>query len=155
MKQVTQTLRMKKTWRRNWLQMVVSLIMAMSVLYSAVVPAIAMDTGSREQVLTASGADYTVTVICGPEAGIPADATLRVSELQQGSPEYEQYRSQTDHMAEAEGEKVGSARFFDIAIRSGGREIEPKAPVQVRIDYDGPQEIGQNVSAVHFGQDGA
>ena len=109
--------------------------------------------------LVAEGNDYTVTMTYGEDAQIPDVAKLYVKEIVSGTEEYDNYIAEAKKalgISEA-AEVVLQGRFFDIKIMTKDGEFEPKAPVQVNIEYhtaiaDIPEE---NVSAVHFAKDGA
>ena len=128
--------------------------------------------------ITADGKTYNITVTYGPEAQIPSDATLSVREILKGSDEYFVYYNKALRAAgliltdpELYDETVmptestievheiipfmPDARFFDVSIMVDGAEYEPKAEVEVKVEYDDPLLIGENdtVSAVHFGDE--
>ena len=104
--------------------------------------------------ITAEGETYTITVTYGPEAEIPDGAVLEVSELENVNKEYTSYVEQAAK-ALAEGEEipfVNAARLFDISILADGKKIEPKVPVEVKIEYANPESLNETseVGAVHF-----
>ena len=112
--------------------------------------------------LTHEGADYTVTVTVGAEAGIPETAELRVQEIEAGTEEYEIYYRQSLVALKAglepgaEAPQVSFARFFDICFIVDGEELEPVAPVDIEIVYSDAidmkkEETGQ---IVHFSKSG-
>ena len=51
------------------------------------------------RVITANGETYTIKVTYGPEAKIPSDATLEVSEVLKGSLRYSELREETEEAA--------------------------------------------------------
>lgn len=104
------------------------------------------DSGKR--VMTAEGADYTVTVSFTEEAGIPEDAVLDVRELEKDSEEYLTHYYQT--METLSVNELQSARFFDITFLVNGEEIEPTAPVEVSIKC----EDVRDADVVHFAKEG-
>ena len=67
-------------------------------------------------------------------------------------PDSEEYKAYLE-MAEnsVENEMVSFARFFDITILSGGQEIQPAAPVDVKIELADTLEDG--AKAIHFGEE--
>jgi LPXTG-motif cell wall-anchored protein len=102
--------------------------------------------------LSADGEDFTITVQYSKEAQIPTGSILDVSEIMQGTEEYQEYYAKT-----AETVSSGSldyARFFDVTISYDGEELEPAAPVSVQISYDTPLDISeeQQVQAIHFAE---
>ncbi len=109
------------------------------------------------QVITAEGETYTIEVTYGPEAEIPADSELIVNEIIEGDA-YEDYLSEaeaalSDEETQAE---ISYARFFDIEIWHDGKQIEPKAAVEVRIINETSIAIAENesLSIVHFADEG-
>ena len=104
--------------------------------------------------ITAEGDTYTITVIYDKDAEIPEGATLEVSELANDSKDYTDYVEQAAK-ALAEGEEVpfvNAARLFDISIMADGKKVEPKAPVEVKIEYANAENLNDTseVGAVHF-----
>ncbi|HAB93634.1 MAG TPA: hypothetical protein DCF49_02530, partial [Lachnospiraceae bacterium] len=99
--------------------------------------------------LTCKGSGYSVTMTYDADAKIPADAKLKVREIKKGTPEYESYLSG----AEAVSDKgVAEARFFDITIWAGGKEVQPQSAVRVNITYNNAIEVADEgeVQAMHF-----
>ena len=113
------------------------------------------DAQISANVLTADGKTFVITVNFDAAAEIPAGTKLVAEEIEPGSDEYFQYLGRTwvevnkDYLNQKEQIKQGSlreddaadirpvnldrSRFFDVAFVCGGKEIEPKAPVQVDI----------------------
>ena len=100
--------------------------------------------------LTFEGSDYTVLVTYTENAGIPEGASLVVSEIREGSDEYNTYRAQAEDAIAAGG--LSWIRLFDISIEVDGKPIEPNAPVAVQINYKEAiaQEQNTEVNTVHF-----
>ncbi|MBR0410643.1 MAG: Cna B-type domain-containing protein [Eubacterium sp.] len=105
------------------------------------------------------GPDYTVSVSYGPEVGLPADVKLDVREIKEDSQskaeqkEYADYFDQASEAIKNENKAdVKSARFFDITFIDGQKEIEPSAPINVKIQYKKAEAIedNQEVAAVHL-----
>lgn len=119
-----------------------------------------------QKVLAADGNTYEISVTYGPDAEIPADAELAVTELQPGDPRYAEHLQkavkaaleQSEQKAPGEGEGVYIAedqygRFFDIEILSGGQKIEPEGSVSVKISLaDTPDEKTDELLVVHFAE---
>ena len=103
--------------------------------------------------MTAEGADYTVTVSFTAEAKIPKDTVLDVREIERGSGEYQEYYQQSLNAMGVE--EIGFARYFDVTFLLDGTEIEPMAPVDVKIRYKNPIQMDEdaNGNAVHFSKD--
>lgn len=97
------------------------------------------------------GASYTITVDAPAEAGIPADATLQVSEVLAGSDDHAGYEARAAKALGSTASDVVFARFFDITIMGAdGQEIQPAEPVQVQVGLaDAPQDAHAGV--IHFG----
>ena len=111
-----------------------------------------------EHTLTASdGATVTVTVEAPAAAGIPADAQLLAEEVAPDSAAYEDYRAQAVGTLGAEERNVALARFFDITILdAAGNELQPQAPVNVRIELADAAELDEpdaGAQVVHFGDE--
>lgn len=129
--------------------------------------------------ITADGQTYSITVTYGPDAQIPSDATLSVREITKGTDEYFVYYNKAlkaaglvltdpktiDETALSTESTVEvhemipfmpDARFFDVSIMVDGSEFEPKAEVEVKVEYDESLAMSSNdkVSAVHFSDDG-
>ena len=106
------------------------------------------------RVMTVEGPDYTVTVSFTSKAQIPEDAVLEVTEIEPGSDAYQEYYRQSLQAMGAE--EISFARYFDVTFLVDGEEIEPSAPVDVKICYTDSIEIEEDASggAVHFSKDG-
>ncbi len=103
------------------------------------------------EVLTDGGELFEVSVTYDETAGLPEDASLRVTEFAEGSPEYadawkavtgEDYVDTSDENPEERTFRIaGEQRFLpagmaalDISIFDGeGQKLEPAAPVQVSV----------------------
>lgn len=84
--------------------------------------------------LTAAGEDYTITVRYTQTAAIPEGAKLQVSEYAADSEEYQaRFREANQALLDQGDSCIYRARFFDISIVDGEREIEPADTVQVEI----------------------
>ncbi len=101
------------------------------------------------------GTTFHITLDYGPEAGIPADAQLKVREILPETEEYEHYLTESAAQLNVSNDAVTFARFFDIEIEKDGEKIEPQAPVQVKITYNDALELGEDsqLSIVHFADD--
>ena len=96
------------------------------------------------------GATYNISVGYGPEALIPAGATLSVEELTQEDSGY--YLAQTASMIDG-GERIALVRYFDITILDAeGNEVQPAVPVRVEVKLADEPEA--DVQAVHFADEG-
>ena len=103
----------------------------------------------EKTVLASDGETYRITLSYDADAGIPADAELAVEEILPDSEEYKTYLQMAENSVE--NEMVSFARFFDITILSGGQEIQPAAPVDVKIELADTLEEG--AKAIHFGEE--
>ncbi len=111
---------------------------------------------AEETALEAAGSDYQIKVAAGPEAQIPQDASLEVTELSEGTQEYDDSYGRVAGMEKEEsGEEISFARFFDISIVCNGEEIEPAAPVSVEIQMKGDSaaEIDDQTKVAHLPDD--
>ena len=117
--------------------------------------------------LTFNGADYTVKMNITEAARIPADASLAVREIPEGTSEYDKLFNEANRVLrnDADERAVTRARFFDIQILADvkaedgtveRKEVEPKAPIGVEIRYHAPIEVADsnNVDMVHFAETG-
>ena len=111
--------------------------------------------------VTANGEGYTVNLTYSADANIPEGAYITADEVREGTASYTRYVDKTIKAIEAETDAenvyLAFARFFDITIHTeDGTEIEPAAPVEVRIAYDETIEVleDQNLKAVHFAESG-
>ena len=123
---------------------------------------VALETIST-RVITASGETYEISVTYGPEAKIPAGATLEAEEILPDTAAYQKSFKKALEALEDKGGKADAeetivefARFFDIKIMVDGKEVEPKAPVEVSIAYADALEVNpkDNVAVVHFADKG-
>lgn len=110
--------------------------------------------------LSYSGGDYTVSVLYGPEAGLPQGVTLWAEEILPDTEEYREYYTQSvetlDPASWSQPQTLVFARFFDVWFELDGEVYEPEAPVSVTITYDDGVEIGrtEECQAIHFAEDG-
>ena len=85
----------------------------------------------------------------GEDAGVPAGATLSVSEIPDDSDDYADYLSRVSDVLEAAG--FAYARVFDIAIvDADGGTVQPLAPVDVTVELLDAGESMESFSVVHF-----
>ncbi len=112
------------------------------------------DNRKPAEKLTYQGEDYKVVMTCDENSGIPEDAELQVTEIAEGSKAYKKYLKEARETLDMNKKADPKARFFDIKIMDGDKEIEPKTPVSVKISYDQPMEVkdGDKVDALHFGE---
>lgn len=106
------------------------------------------------------GSDYVIKVEYTEEAQLPEGVHLEAEELQEGTEAYEDYYNRTveklmdESTAENEDDLgISFARFFDLKfITTKGEEIEPAAPVSVKIRYTDRVEVNddQTATVVHF-----
>ena len=96
--------------------------------------------------IDAEGATWNISVGYGPEAGIPAGATLAVEEVEGD------YLEQTAELLKGK-ETITLARFFDITILDAeGNAVQPAQPVEVVATL--AEQSADAVKAVHFAEDG-
>ena len=89
-------------------------------------------------VLTADGKTLTVTINYDEKAEIPEGAELEVKEIQEGDENWGERSAQfADVLSKNYGNvTISDARFLEISIMVDGKEFEPKAPVEVNIQYN-------------------
>ncbi|GEM_PF-5404578 len=112
--------------------------------------------------LTFEGADYTITVSYKNDAKLPEDVTLTASEYLPGTEDYDRLYQQAQEAlesgkdAEEPADTIETARFFNITLWSNGVEVEPAAPVTVKVTYSDAVETaeGSDLTVVHFTEDG-
>ena len=96
--------------------------------------------------IDAEGATWNISVGYGPEAGIPAGATLAVEEVEGD------YLEQTAELLKGK-ETITLARFFDITILDAeGNAVQPAQPVEVKATL--AEQSADAVKAVHFAEAG-
>ena len=93
----------------------------------------------------------SVTVSVDADAEVPEGSSLSVREITADDPRYDVYLSKLQ-VAVGEGmpERPMEARFFDVTIEDGQREVEPEAAVGVSMASDG---ISAGDGIVHFAGD--
>ncbi len=125
-------------------------------------------TSIEKKVLASDGHNYRVSVIYGPEAGIPEDAELEVSEVLPAGPDsadvsvphgmsYEEYVECTENALGMQEGSAGYIRLFDIKIVDKDDHSVKYQPadgttVDVRIEL-ADMEDGKDLSVVHFADD--
>lgn len=129
--------------------------------------------------LTADGQTLKVSVSYNDAAQIPDDATLEVKEILNDDPEWNE---RSVRFADVVNDKYGNVtisdlRFLKISIMVDGKEVEPKAPVEVKVEYTDelntedtaeyyvdeeagelrpdPEDQVSHFVAVHYGEEGA
>lgn len=107
-------------------------------------------------VLDYEGEDFNVILSYDDDARLPRGAWLKVTEVKEGTAEYDDALADAADALEAGTEDISFARFFDITIfNRWGFKIEPKSQVQVSVSYpDGDQIPYGQENAVHFAKDG-
>lgn len=108
---------------------------------------------TEDTVMTEKGSDYEVTAAFGATAQLPQGVELKVSEI---VPSTETYQSRYEKAKEALGvSKLTYARFFDISFVHDNKEVEPAAPVSVKIKTDNAVQMPKDsqMKVVHFEDD--
>ncbi len=112
--------------------------------------------GTRTLTVETNGCRISLSY--GPDAEIPAGTELKAQEIPADTPEYEEYAGQAagriseeQEIGEHKKARVSYARFFDIRLIHEGNEIEPAAPVEVRIEI--PDPVEEDLQAVHFSEE--
>ncbi len=110
------------------------------------------DEKSEKNVKTVEGKDYSISVTYAEDAKLPEDVELTARELT-GS----EYEEKLEEAKTAMGcEQLVYARFFEITFLSDGKEIEPEAPVEVKITCQDASALKgtEEGKAVHFAEEG-
>ena len=124
-------------------------------------PYVIVETTIADKVLASDGHLYSIYVTYGPDAGIPAGATLDVREIVQGEGAYDGATEYETYVALAEG-AIGAdsgltdyVRLFDISILDEeGNHIQPAEGSQVIVDIELEDTQGaSDLQVVHFDGD--
>ena len=115
---------------------------------------IAIVTTVKQQILEASdGQNYRVTVEYDSTSGIPADAELQVSELNEKSPFFTEYVEKTAETLGKDAESFAFAHAFDIKLvdPESGEKYQPNKDVKVSIELL-TEDLTENdeLAVVHF-----
>lgn len=99
----------------------------------------------------AEGDDYIVTVTFDEDAGLPADAQLRVEEILSDDKVYDEYVGQAADKIEADAENLSYVRLFDISlVDADGGKLEPDNAVDVKIRLKDVKKADEAIQVVHF-----
>ncbi|MBQ1333860.1 MAG: hypothetical protein IIY34_00760, partial [Clostridia bacterium] len=108
--------------------------------------------GRATYTLDAVGETYKISMVYDDAAKIPEGAELAVREIDPESDEYAEYSDKAANTLGSDADSDRYARFFDITIMYDGAEIQPAAPVDVKIElFDIPKTADTQV--VHFGEE--
>ena len=103
-----------------------------------------------EEVLDSLGNTYTVSVTYGPEAKIPENSGLEVSEILETSEEYREYVARTESALGMGEGTAGYIRLFDIKIEKDGEKIQPADGTTVDVKIELKDAQADSLSVVHF-----
>ena len=107
-------------------------------------------TVSREQTMTVEGEGVSVTVDAPADAGIAANAELRITEVKKNSDEW---ASCEQEALEALGtNEVSDAQFFNLEIVSDGQQVQQSNDVQVTVTLTKGDD-GKETKVVQLGSD--
>ena len=111
-------------------------------------------TTVKQQILEApDGQNYRVTVEYDSTSGIPADAELQVSELNEKSPFFTEYVEKTAETLGKDAESFAFAHAFDIKLvdPESGEKYQPNKDVKVSIELL-TEDLTENdeLAVVHF-----
>ena len=104
-----------------------------------------------EKTVSIGGATYKITVTYDSDAGIPDGAELEAVEV----PSDAYLADAAAALNWTEEDTVFYTKFLDISIVKDGEVIEPKSPVDVRVELLDVQDGAEALEVVHFGDDGA
>ena len=107
-----------------------------------------------------AGADYSLRVSGTADCGIPEDAVFKAAVIKEDASAYQDFSDAAQRAAAKENDELSSEdcrtlALFDLSIYDGdGIEIQPEAPISVKIQLDSAtaDEAGEAVAlyAVHF-----
>lgn len=106
--------------------------------------------------LTVKNGEYTIQVDCPADAKIPKNAVLSVREIKKNDSDYNStYERAASVVLMKTAKKIETVRFFDLSISVDGKEIQPKAAVNVKITFTKPIQSpeGSEVRAIRLGDD--
>ena len=103
-----------------------------------------------EEVLDSLGNTYTISVTYGPEAKIPENSGLEVSEILETSEEYREYVARTESALGMGEGTAGYIRLFDIKIEKDGEKIQPADGTTVDVKIELKDAQADSLSVVHF-----
>ena len=110
--------------------------------------------------LAFEGKGYSVTAKAGSDAKLPEDTELSAKEVKSDTKDYDKWyeraeKALKDSPSVKDDVTVKSAKFYDITLKSDGKEVEPAADVNVKITYDESLKMSKSgdVYVVHFGED--
>ena len=107
-------------------------------------------TTLEENVVTADGKNYKVSVTYDSDAKVPEGAKLAVSEIETDSDAYKDYVSKSEEALGMDEGTAGYVRLFDIKIvDANGEKVEIAAPVDVKIEL-ADKEKTEKTQIVHF-----
>ncbi len=120
---------------------------------SSEVPEDEQETQIFTDFLSVDGSTYRVTMTYTPDAEIPENAEVRVSEILPGTEEYAAYVAETEGALGMDEGTAGDAKVLDICIFADGAEIQPAAPISVEVTLLDQGAEAWNV--VHFSEEEA
>ncbi|MCR5137766.1 MAG: VWA domain-containing protein [Oscillospiraceae bacterium] len=106
-----------------------------------------------KSLVASDGKSYRITVSYPKDSGIPENAELSVSELAEGTVDYDAYLKDTAEVLGKEPESFRLARAFDISLTDpkSGEKYQPGGKVSVRIELLNETVTEQGtVEVVHF-----
>ena len=109
--------------------------------------------------LTYEGKTFDVEATVTENAKLPADTQLKVKEIEKDNKDYASYYEEAlkavKEDADIKASDLSFARFYDIALRSGGQDIEPADAVDVTISYEKgiAAADADHVRIIHFKED--
>lgn len=108
---------------------------------------------TQETTLTATNPDYTVTAVVDAEAKLPKDVSLKVKEIKNDDADYQVNYTKAQNTLNHK--TIAAAQFYDVSFEYNGREVEPKADVNITIQPTAAIETKDNFDVLHFLDDGS
>lgn len=101
--------------------------------------------------VSGDGNTYEVTVNLGKEAGVPDNARLEVTEVDENSPEYKEYVSRAAEAIAAKAIDLQYVKLLDISILDEyDNKVKLNAPVTVQIKLMDKEQAEKTTRVVHF-----
>ena len=108
-------------------------------------------TQTIEKTVEIGGTTYHITVTYGKDAEIPDGAEIEAEEVAADA-DYLSYLNQTAEALQVDLSSITYSKLLDISIVKDGKKIEPKAPVDVKVELLDAEGV-TDLRVVHFADD--